>query len=292
MATALVEVLTRWAVALLVAALIALGGLRKQSLSGDGAAAAFVVGTFCMAASPRLGVTLIVFFVSSSALTKLGKRRKQKLEDGFKASGQRNAVQVFANGALPTLIALCTLLVVRGDTRQTEVPLGFHGTQTTTLLSLLALAAIGHFAACCGDTWSSELGILSTARPVLITRPCRRVPAGTNGGVTLVGTLAAVGGGLVVGLAYYVTGLFVVVTTPSGTAAAQWPIVLIGAAAGLAGSLIDSVLGAVLQYSALDKRTGKVLEHKPRSQHMHKDIEHVSGCDGKLLLLLLLCANA
>lgn len=29
----------------------------------------------------------------------------------------------------------------------------------------------------------------------------------------------------------------------------QWPVILIGGAAGLIGSLIDSVLGAVCQYS-------------------------------------------
>jgi len=40
----------------------------------------------------------------------------------------------------------------------------------------------------------------------------------------------------------------------------QWRIILVGGLAGLLGSIIDSLLGASLQYSGLDTKTGKVVE--------------------------------
>ncbi|TBU36320.1 integral membrane protein DUF92-domain-containing protein, partial [Dichomitus squalens] len=52
-----------------------------------------------------------------------------------------------------------------------------------------------HFACCLGDTLASELGILSRSPPILITT-LKRVPPGTNGGLSVLGTLASVGGGL------------------------------------------------------------------------------------------------
>ncbi|TBU41905.1 integral membrane protein DUF92-domain-containing protein, partial [Dichomitus squalens] len=49
-----------------------------------------------------------------------------------------------------------------------------------------------HFACCLGDTLASELGILSRSRPILIST-LKPVPPETNGGLSVVGTLASVG---------------------------------------------------------------------------------------------------
>jgi uncharacterized membrane protein len=56
-------------------------------------------------------------------------------------------------------------------------------------------------------------------------------------------------GGLVVGLSYYLTVIYTVETNMLALSPAQWPIILIGGIAGLLGSVIDSLLGATLQYS-------------------------------------------
>lgn len=56
-------------------------------------------------------------------------------------------------------------------------------------------------------------------------------------------------GGLVVGLFNYIAVLYTVDTVVLQMAAPQWPIIIAGGFAGLAGSILDSILGATLQYS-------------------------------------------
>ena len=95
-----------------------------------------------------------------------------------------------------------------------------------------------HFACCLGDTLASELGILSKSPPRLITTG-KVVPPGTNGGVSVTGTLASVAGGLVMGLTLAVT-LFI-----ESSACRQDVVSLIqlmgwGALAGLLGSLVSN----------------------------------------------------
>ena len=58
-----------------------------------------------------------------------------------------------------------------------------------------------NYAAVAADTFSSELGILSKSKPRLLTSwTFRRVPPGTNGGVTLEGKLAGFAGAFVIAL--------------------------------------------------------------------------------------------
>lgn len=73
--------------------------------------------------------------------------------------------------------------------------------------------------------------------------------AGTNGGVSIPGLLFSLLGGTVVGLSYYLSVLYFVDSTVLAASPPQWPLVFAGSFAGLVGSLVDSVLGATLQYS-------------------------------------------
>jgi uncharacterized membrane protein len=49
-----------------------------------------------------------------------------------------------------------------------------------------------------GDTLASELGILSSSPPILLTT-LKTVPPGTNGALSFMGTAASVGGGMAMG---------------------------------------------------------------------------------------------
>ena len=201
-----------------------------------------------MYAGPRFGVALGVFFFASSAMTKVGADVKRRIDEHFvegKAAGARGWVQVVANGAVPTYLAMTYAFATGGG----EYLLGLANAFETPL----AAAFIGYYGCCCGDTWGSELGVLSKKLPRLIINPAKEVQPGTNGGVTALGLAASGAGGLAVGAAFWAGGLLVPLVTGRWETmlqfAAQWPVLVIGAGAGIIGSLLDSVLGATVQFS-------------------------------------------
>ena len=128
------------------------------------------------------------------------------------------------------------------------------------------------------DTFSSELGILSKSKPRLITSWFREVPPGTNGGVTLAGFLAGFLGAFTIAA----TSILLLPFDSTGSAAFAYSVlgvkqagllggdqwgwrevtlwVVIISAWGVLGSVLDSILGAWLQASVIDSRTGKVIE--------------------------------
>ena len=92
------------------------------------------------------------------------------------------------------------------------------------------MAVLGALGCCAGDTWASELGTVISlsgekrSDPVLVTNPCRKVPKGTNGGVSLVGLIASFSGGLAVGVAFYLG----IITNIGMTAPNQAYVILVG----------------------------------------------------------------
>jgi uncharacterized protein (TIGR00297 family) len=178
----------------------------RRTLTLDGAIAAAVMGgvVFFRGGLPA-AASLLAFFGSSSALSRLGQARKASGPLVQAKGARRDAWQVLANGGIATL---CIATGLRD---------GFVG----------SLAAAG------ADTWATELGMLARRRPRLITT-MRPVAVGTSGGVTPEGLAASAGGALVVGLAWQSFG-------GGGRAIVR------AAAAGLCGSLMDSLLGATLQ---------------------------------------------
>jgi uncharacterized protein (TIGR00297 family) len=202
----------------LIAVIIAYAAFRAKSLNRSGAWAAIAVGTVIFGIGGwQWAVLLLTFFISSSILTRAFKKRKSDLSEKFSKGGQRDAGQVLGNGGLATLFAGLTILYP-DDPR---LWLGFAA----------ALAASN------ADTWATELGVLNPHPPRLITHPTQVVEKGTSGGISFVGTAAAlVGAGLIGSLAGFLN--------PSGI---SWTTALIVTIAGLLGSLFDSLLGATVQ---------------------------------------------
>ena len=93
------------------------------------------------------------------------------------------------------------------------------------------------FACCLGDTLASELGILSSSPPVLVTT-LKTVPAGTNGAISVGGTIASGIGGCIIGLAQFVS-----LVVENSVCRAEWTRLLPmligwGSTAGILGSMV------------------------------------------------------
>jgi uncharacterized protein (TIGR00297 family) len=206
--------------------------LRARALTRDGAVAAFVVGTLTFGAGGwAFTLILLAFFVPSVGLSRIGRARKKQLTDIGKG-GARDAWQVLANGGVATLCA-----VIAGSTMTRGRGSG----------AKWIAAFAGSYAAATADTWGTEIGTLVRGVPHSIVT-LRPLPTGISGGVTRVGTAAEIAGAGWLGLAAAAA-----LTRLDRSPAARWPrattlrIIAPVGVAGIAGALVDSLLGATLQ---------------------------------------------
>jgi uncharacterized protein (TIGR00297 family) len=209
----------------------------------------------------RLAAILIGFFISSSLLTKYQSKKKKKIEYDYKEGGQRNGIQVFSNGGIATIFSLIYLLYFK---QYEEIFLDFKKYYWESMLLTMIL---GHYSCCNGDTWASEIGILSKSKPRLITN-WKQVPAGTNGGITLLGLVASIAGGTFIGIIFYISS-FLFCSNYYDTIPNQWPVILVGSFSGFIGSIIDSFLGAIFQYSGWCSKENKIVyTHSSTTKHI------------------------
>lgn len=224
----------------LLAAAIGYLGYRARALSLSGAVAACVVGgTVFGFGGLGAAALLVAFFASSSLLSffKAGDPAKRRAAETFDKGGRRDAAQVVANGGVAALVAL----------------LGYFFPSP-----LLAGAFLGSLAAATADTWATEVGVLSSKRPRLITTGAV-VEVGTSGGVTLVGSVSAAAGALFIGIVAALLSLL-----PVGSGLAAWAFSAIASAlvGGIAGSFADSLLGATVQASYYCPACAKLTESR------------------------------
>ncbi len=213
--------LIRIIVGLALSALIGFIAYWRRSLTASGVLGAVLLGTVIFGLGGwAWGTLLVVFFVSSSLLSHYKAARKEPLAEKFSKGSRRDLAQALANGGAGALMALGGAL--------SPHPAWWA-------------AFAGAMAAVNADTWATELGVLSRNVPRLITTG-REVEVGTSGGVTLAGTLAALAGAGLIGLT---AALFDAAEGRSLSSAAA--LLVVTAAAGLLGSLLDSLLGATVQ---------------------------------------------
>ena len=232
------ELYPRLMIGLLLSAAIGLLALRRNSLAPSGVAGAILVGTLIFGFGGwTWGLVLISFFVSSSLLSHYRQADKIALAEKFAKGERRDLGQVLANGGAGALLALAVFFLIdlQGQARAGN-----------PLYVYLTLAFFGAMASVNADTWATELGVLARAAPRLITTG-RPVAPGTSGGITRYGTLAALTGAAFIGVAAFVLIQAAALATSGSLLLTDLPIVVIAAAAGLVGSLFDSLLGATVQ---------------------------------------------
>ena len=187
--------------------------MRSKSIDFIGALSAIAIGTAITAGFGLAGFALMAgFFLIGSAMTKIGFAKKVALGIAQEKGGARSWQNAFANGGVPALLALCGLL----------------SQGTTRAAYLLAYAAAVATAA--SDTCSSEVGKAYGRRTFLITT-FKPVPPGTEGAISVEGTLGGLFGAAFIAALGVLTGLF----------GAQTALVV--TAAGLLGALAESVIG-------------------------------------------------
>ena len=237
------------ALGLLLSAAVGVAGYRSAALFRSGVLGAVLTGTLIFGLGGIVpGLSLVAFFVSSSLLSRYRARAKEGLADKFQKGSRRDLGQALANGGWAAL--LITLSV---------------------FLPSAALFAgfIGALAAVTADTWATEIGVLADGPPRLVTTG-RPVPAGTSGGVTRLGTAAALGGAFFIGAAavlLVLLGSFFPAALPPSAQMVDWPAAwpaLLAAAlvGGVLGALFDSLLGATAQAIYYCDRCDKETEKK------------------------------
>ncbi len=190
---------------------------RSKSIDFGGATAAVLIGTVITAGFGLPGFALMAgFFLVGSTVTKLGYAKKATLGIAQEKGGARGWRNAFANGGIPALLALFGLLS--------------QGPARTAYLIAYAAAV----ATAAADTCSSEIGKAYGKRTFLITT-LRPVPAGTEGAVSVEGTLGGLFGALFIASLGVLTGLF----------AAEGALIV--TLAGFLGALAESVIGTVAE---------------------------------------------
>lgn len=182
----------------------------SHRLALDGMFAAIVVGVFVFGFGGWSAATIVIlFFVSSAIVSGRWKIESLDLPDGARRSGK----QVWANGFW--LVVSLTVAVI------------FNA-------PVFIIAAMGAVATATADTWSTEVGTRLGKTTYLIT-DFQVVPSGTDGGISVIGTVAALAGSALIGAAsIYVFSL-------------QLGLFICIFAAGFLGSIVDSYFGAIFQ---------------------------------------------
>ncbi len=200
-------------VALLVTGAFAALAYALGMVNRSGAVSGFVVAAAVYAGlGPSGFAVLALFVVGGSALTRLGYRRKERSGTAQEHGGRRGAKNALANCSVAVA---CALLYA-----------AFHS-------EAFATAFVASLGAAFADTAESEVGQLSRRSPRLITT-LRKVPPGTDGAVSLPGTLAGLAAAAVTAL----LGLALGLVGDLGSA-------LFVALAAFLGTVADSLLGAL-----------------------------------------------
>ena len=178
----------------------------------SGALAGSAVAFIMAVRDLRMFLALLVVFAATLVATRVGHERKLQLRTA-EPPGGRTAAQAMANLGIAALV-----VAVAGKA-----------------WPVLALAALAEAA---GDTSSSEIGMAFPGKTWMITT-FKPVQPGTDGGISLYGTAAAFLGAASVAVAAAATGMATL---------GQVAIIVL---AGFFGTLVDSLLGAVIERRGL-----------------------------------------
>ena len=208
-----------WIIALIINSILIIFAfvLPKKLLTVNGYLNAWLLGVIVWGTLSWQGYTVVMFyFLVGSGVTKIGMAQKEAAGIAEKRSGMRGPENVWGSALIATICALGTLFI---DASWTQ---------------LLILGYVASFSTKLSDTTASEVGKAYGKRTFLITT-LKPVSPGTEGAISLEGTLAGIVASAVIAVVGYGVGLINLIG-----------IIYCIIAAFIATNL-ESVIGATLQ---------------------------------------------
>ena len=260
------ELVQGFLIGTLISAIVAFASYKVKFLTLSGSIATFLLaGLIFGLGGIKWSVPILTFFILSSILSKLRKKRNAEVEIFFEKSGVRDHFQVIANGGLGGVLVI------------------LYAIYTNELFYLIYLAALS---AVCADTWATEIGTWKKTATYNILN-LEPIEQGTSGGISIIGSIGAM------------LGSFAIALSGIGwieIAYIQYVILIL--LAGLFGSFFDSVLGATIQEqnkcSVCNKVTEKQIHCGTQADHfkgyswINNDmVNFLSGIAGALLIIIL-----
>ncbi|MGG6264479.1 TIGR00297 family protein [Leptolyngbya sp. AN03gr2] len=194
----------------------------KKLLTPGGLANAWILGVLVWGCLGWQGYLLVMFyFLVGSGVTFIGKEQKEALGIAEARSGARGAGNVWGSALVGSI---CAVLVFVLATQQIAID----------LIPLLQLGFVASFCTKLSDTCGTEIGKAYGQRTFLITT-LKPVPRGTEGAVSLEGTIAGVIGSVAIAIVGWLLGLI----SPIGIG--------ICAIAAFVATTIESLIGATIE---------------------------------------------
>lgn len=207
----------------------------------DGILVAGLVSFLIFLANFSYWIILFIFFIPASLISKSNQERK-KNEIIFEKSSQRNAYQVLANSFGLLFFALMQLTSSGVDGK---------------IIFIYLFSGAAFIASASSDTWSTEIGTLNKSEPYFILNLRKKVPKGTSGGVSILGTFGALFGSFLIGFGLLIS--FLIENTYRNFTNVIIAVVIL-LLLGFCGSIIDSILGASVQKKYLCPNCNKIVE--------------------------------
>ena len=210
-------VIQHWLWALAVNVLLIIFCQRLPLLTSAGWVHAGIVGTILWGSLGWRGwLAIVLYLIFGSIVTRLGLREKTHAGIAEARGGRRAATNVWGSAATGVILAMMIAVDVQPA-------------------ALLRLGFAASFAAKLADTCGSEIGKRWGRTTVLVTT-FRPVPAGTEGAISLEGTLASISGSILM-------SLVMLVLVPFGGLSSCLTVII----SGLIATFLESLIGATLQ---------------------------------------------
>ncbi|MCU0570599.1 MAG: TIGR00297 family protein [Oculatellaceae cyanobacterium Prado106] len=194
----------------------------KKLLTPSGIAHAWVLGVTLWGTLGWPGYTVMMFyFLVGSAVTRIGLAEKEALGIAEARSGARGPGNVWGSALVGFICAIAITLI------RLNAP-------TSPLIPLLLIGYVASISTKLSDTCGTEVGKAYGKRTYLITT-LQSVPRGTEGAVSLEGTLAGVVGSVAIATVAWSVGLI----SPPGIG--------ICAIAAFIATTIESLIGATIE---------------------------------------------